>query len=166
MTDASDWELVRRFDAAVPDLWERHPKPTKSSIAAIETRMGCRLPALLLAFARRSRSFSSVFLGLGPDFAQHTHLLAKNALVRTDPYWTGAGKGGALPAHLVLITENWMEDHFWCLDTSDPAVEHPIVFWDRFGNRLPACADFEAFIALQLAHFESRGLHRPSREGA
>ena len=139
-------ELIARFDAAVPDQWEPHAAPTPESVAAIEGHFGCRLPGLLLEFATRSRSFSSVFLGLGPDFDEYTNILARNASVRTDPHWLRQTGGIPAPAHLVFITNNFMSDHFWCLDARQSPGVLPIVFWDPVSPAPLGHDDFDAFV--------------------
>lgn len=119
-------DLVARFDAGVPALWEPLLPPTTASVRTIETRFGFVLSPTLIALARSARSYSSVFLGLGPDVDSHRHLLARHALLHADAHW---GAGGRLPAHLVPIMENFMEDFLWCLDLRTPGPEHEVEIW-------------------------------------
>ena len=149
-------ELIARFDLAVPAMWEPHLAPTVESVSAIEKRFGCRLPSLLLQFATHSDSFSSFFLGLGPDFGQHGHIINKNEFVRSDIDWLNSGPRA--PDNLVFITESFMEDYFWCLDINHAGVEHSIVFWSPSSSDggFPVHPTFEHFIHAQLDYYEGK----------
>ena len=153
-------DLVARFDAVVPDIWEPHSRPTRESIATIEKHFGCRLPPLLLELAVQSKSFSSYFLSLGPDYQEHNHLIARNAMVRSNPDWLGLGPRA--PDHLVFFTNNFMEDFFWCLDLSKPEAMHPIVHWTPLPRELvtPSYSTFGHFLAATVEFFERRSSQR------
>ena len=125
-------QLAARFDAVVRNQWEPYPPPTAQSIAHIESRLSLSLPPSLVEFANISRSFSSFFLSLGPDTHNPSHIVAKNTATRKDPNWFVEGLPA--PKHLVFISENFMEDFFWCLDTKQPGAEYPVVYW------APKCA--------------------------
>lgn len=146
-------DLIARFDASVHDSWEPHPAPTIESISIIERHLTCRLPPLLLQFASESRSFSSFFLGLGPDFDSHTHIIHKNNLVRSDEYWEPSPRSS-----LVLITENFMNDFFWCMDTNKATEEHPIVSWspEETGRNSKVYSSFEQFIQTTVEFYERK----------
>jgi hypothetical protein len=122
-------DLVRRFDAVVADQWEPYARPTAQSIATIESHFGFVLPQSLISFAKFSKSYSSFFLSIGPDLDNHSHILSKNRLIRTDDYWLALNAGKPAPASLVLITENFMANAFWCLDIAENGPEYPVVQW-------------------------------------
>ena len=148
-------DLIARFDAVVPDQWEPHAEPTKDSVAVIEKHFGCHLPPLLLEFASKSKSFSSFFLGLGPDYADHRHIISRNQMVRSHPDWLAEGPGA--PDHLVFITDNFMNDFFWCLDLRKPDGEHPISFWapQSLQPTSDVYACFADFISAQIVFYQS-----------
>ena len=149
-------DLIARFDASVHDSWETHPAPIHESVSTIEKHFGCRLPPMLLQLASESRSFSSFFLGLGPDFDSHTHIIQKNHLVRSNKGWVQLGP--APRASLVLITDNFMNDFFWCMDTSKPTEEHPIVLWspNETANNTVVYSSFENFIQATIEFYEAK----------
>lgn len=111
---------------------------------------------MLLQFASESRSFSSLFLGLGPNFDSHTHIIHKNNSVRSDKDWLQLEPSPR--ASLVFITENFMEDFFWCMDTSKTTAEHPIVLWspDATGQSTVVYSSFEQFIQATVEFYERK----------
>jgi hypothetical protein len=149
-------DVIARFDAVIADQWEPHAAPTPESVARIEERFGCCIPPLLLEFASKSKSFSSYFLSLGPDFQSHSNLVTRNEMVRSHPDWLALGPRA--PDHLVFITDNFMDDFFWCLDVRKTKGEHPIVYWTPsfLSSSAPRYESFEHFIAAELASYESR----------
>lgn len=122
-------EMIQRFDNAVLDLWEPHPSPTEESISRIEKNFGIILPKEFIDLARYSKSYSSYFVSLGPDFDFHGHIIEKNNMVRHHDDWLSLGVGLQLPSNLRIISENFMSDFFWCFDISKPGPDYPIVYW-------------------------------------
>ena len=120
-------ELIERFDAAIVPQWENHPVPSYKSIVHIESCLGFHLPPELITFARRSLSYGSFFLSLGEDYASDSHIIEKNQFIRANGNWLE--KGSPAPDYLIFITENFMSDHFWCLDIREKDLEYPIVLW-------------------------------------
>ncbi len=143
-------ELATRFDAVVANLWDPYPAATPESIAYIENRLAFTLPASIVDFARNSCSFSSFFLSLGPDFNNHSHIVAKNSDIRRHPDWLSAGPSA--PEALVFISENFMADHFWCFDTKEPGPEYPVVYWaPDIGVGKQHHASFSALVSYVIA---------------
>jgi len=149
-------DLIARFDASVPDQWEPHALPTADSLAAVEARFAFRVPSLLIEFARKSKSFSSFFLSLGPDLDNHSHIITKNEMVRTHDDWLRWRHGTPALQHLVFFTENFMEDFFWSFDTSHPGPEFPIVIWRPNEPAKRCYADFTSFVLAQIEHYRSK----------
>jgi hypothetical protein len=152
-------DLITRFDAVVPNQWEPYAIPTRESISTIEARFRFKLPMLLLDFALCSKSFSSFFLSLGPDIEDDGHIIAKNEMVRSNDDWLRLGNGVPAPGNLIFITENFMEDFFWCLDISYSGSEYPVVLWRPESDATDAqewYAGVGDFIAGQVAYYESR----------
>jgi hypothetical protein len=148
-------QLAARFDAALRNQREPYPVPTAQSIAHIESRLALALPPSLLEFANISRSFSSFFLSLGPDIHNHSHIVAKNTTTRKNPDWLIQGLPA--PEHLVFISENFMEDFFWCLDTNQPGPEYPVVYWTpnyAVSDTRQCHASFCDLISVVIAHHE------------
>ncbi len=150
-------DIIARFDAVVPCQWEDYAPPTAESIGTIETSLCFKLPSLLLDFAMASKSFSSFFLGLGPDYDHHSHIIAKNRFVRTDPYWIA--QGDTAPGSLVFFTENFMGDSFWCFDIGATGYNPPVVLWES-GVGVSETNDLyqsvEQFMLAQIALREKR----------
>ena len=149
-------ELIARFDAAFPAMWDDYESPTTESIARIEARFGFTIPPLLVEFARKSNSYSSFFLSLGPDYSFHSHIIAKNEFIRSDAYWLSMGRPA--PSGLVFLTENFMEDFFWCLDIRGTTTENAVVLW-RSGSGVDMAAsyaNFEHFVLGQVEYYELR----------
>lgn len=148
--------LIVRFDSVVADQWEPHEFPTTDSLLAIESRFGCQLPNLLVEFARCSRSFSSFFLSVGPDLHQHSHIIARNEMVRSHPDWLRSGPRA--PDNLIFFTDNFMSDSFWCLDVATLQDEPPIVCWEpgRSTKNQIAYRTFEQFVEAQIAFYEAK----------
>lgn len=116
--------LITRFDAAVKSQWEPHPLPTNESVMTIMRRLGVDLPFGLLEFAQHSGSFSSFFLGIGPDYDGHSNIISRN------DYWRKPEGCIPLPAHLVMFTDGFMDDNFWCFDRrSLVGGEYSIQYW-------------------------------------
>ena len=117
-------ELIRRFDASVGVYWAPHACPTSESLQRVKEHLGIVPPAGLCEFAKRSNSFSSFFLGIGPDYGSHSHIITRN------DYWRSPETEIALPEHLVMFTDGFMDNDFWCFDkTSFHDGEYLIQYW-------------------------------------
>ena len=145
-------ELIAKFDAVVPDQWEPHATLTADSLALVEAHFAFRVPALLIEFARKSKSFSSFFLSLGPDITNHSHIITKNEMIRSHDDWLRWG--APAPSNLVFFTENFMEDFFWGFDTSHPGPEYPIVIWRPESGAEQRYSDFRSFVLAQVVYYE------------
>jgi len=149
-------DLIARFDLAVADQWGPHLAPTAESIAAVEKHFGVRLPALLVELARKSKSFSSFFLGIGPNFHSHTHMVEKNRMVRTNEDWLRLDGGRSAPSNLVFITENFMDSFFWCLDTETDDPAGTVVYWEPCSRVEQPSFGFHSFLEAQIQDYEHR----------
>lgn len=149
-------DLVARFDAVVADFWEPHSPPTPESVSTIARRLRCNLPPLLLEFAAYSKSFSSYFLSLGPDYQEYSHIICRNEMVRSHPDWLSCGPKA--PDHYVFFTDNFMEDFFWCFDVSRFDGEHPVVYWSPYSlDSTPReYVNFEEWVTAEVRFYESK----------
>lgn len=148
-------EFVARFDAALYDQWEPYPRASDASIATIEERLRFKVPSLLAELAQNSDRYSNLFLSLGTDIDNHSHIISKNAYVRSDHEWLQLGPRA--PDNLVFITENFMESVFWCLDVSHSGKEYPVVRWspqDGLGEPGTRYDNFELFVRSQVEFYE------------
>ena len=148
-------DLIHRFDSAKLAQWPDYEPPSEESITAIQSRFSFSIPSLFIKFARESRSFSSVFLSLGADYPHPSHIITKNEFIRNDPEWRSMGS--RVPDNLILITENFMEDFFWCFDLSYPGNDYPVVFWapERTNSgSIPRYDNFKKFIEHLIGHYD------------
>jgi hypothetical protein len=142
--------LIQRLDTLRPVCIPRHARPTDGSISKINAHFSIQLPLALVQLARHSRNYDAYFLGLGPDYTSLSHI------IRVNSYWRRRRPKRQLPRNLIIVTEGYMDDRFWCLDTSTPAVGsggYPLQFWcpeelvypsdERPIMRYP---DFESFV--------------------
>ncbi|NJM12346.1 MAG: hypothetical protein HC889_11100 [Synechococcaceae cyanobacterium SM1_2_3] len=113
-------DLIKHLDTALPDLGPAHPPPTVESIDKISKHFGIVLPDDLVELATRSKKFSSLFLSLGPDYPSRNHI------IRVNSHWRHRRRTRRLPNHLVIITDGFMDDRFWCMDIEQP---NAIQFW-------------------------------------
>lgn len=114
-------QLAEELDEVLYGHWEPHPAPTDMSVAEIERRLRISLPEDLIEIARRSKKFSNLFLSLGPDFDSHCHIISYNR------YWMRRRRTRRLPQDLVIITNGFMDEDFWCLVRNlepSPTVEY------------------------------------------
>lgn len=144
--------LIARFDAVLKEYWEPHPIPTPESIIEIERCLEIHLPPDLLEFSRRSKSFSSFFLGVGPDYDSHSHIITRNN------YWRRPEGNVSLPAHLVMFTDGFMDDDFWCFDKGAlSGHDYAIQYWapdvDQADVPMPY-PNFRAFMTSTIEWYE------------
>lgn len=141
-----------------------HPEPDAESVARIEQHFGIELPLQLIELATHSKSFSSRFLGLGPDFSSVTHI------VRVNSYWRRRRVTRQVPREFVIMTMGFMDQMFWCLDKSSltDTDRLPVQFWcpeeilyasenDRPTERYP---DFGSFIEADICWSEYHSKHK------
>jgi len=147
--------LIQRFDSAVLPQWENHPVPTCKSIVHIESSLGFQLPHELITFARLSSSYGSFFLSLGEDYTSDSHIIEKNRSIRADASWLK--KATPAPGYLIFITNNFMSDHFWCLDTREKNITYPVVLWSpylRHEQENMQYKNFNEFVVSQIQFYE------------
>ena len=147
--------LVSSFDAAIPDLWDPHPRPTEESIAKINGHFGIKLPPVLYEFALGCARFGNIFLGFGENYEAHDHVIPYNR------YWRTRRRTRKLPSNLVIITNGFMDEDFGCLDRTSPDGQggYEVQFWSpapigfphqgHMGERL---ASFESLVELIVRH--------------
>lgn len=119
-------DLIDRFDAVIRGVSAAHARPTAGSIARINGHFGIELPPALHAFAIGSRSFSSFFASLGPDYDSPAHI------IRINSHWHRRRRTRRRPDELVIFTQGFMDDRFWCFDKSAPSISEPgcvVRFW-------------------------------------
>jgi hypothetical protein len=155
--------LVSSFDAAVPDLLDPHPRPTEESIAKINAHFGFKLPAALYELALRCTRFSNIFLSFGENYEVHDHVIPYNR------YWRTRRRTRKVPSNLVIITNGFMDEDFWCLDRTSPDGRggYEMQFWSpapigfpqqgHFGERL---ASFEVFVEHIVHHHVAASARR------
>jgi len=77
-------------------------------------------------------------------------------MVRRDEDWLRWGRGVPAPDFLVLCTDNFMDDYFWCFDTRGAGPHHPIVVWRADGTIEDGYPDFLQFVVAQIEFYERR----------
>ena len=122
----------------------------------ISAHFGIELPQELVELASSSHRFANVFLGFGENYQEFNHVIAYNR------YWRSRRRTRKLPRDLVIVTNGFMDEDFWCLVR--PEGEHgapgrAVEFWSpapvgfpRDGVRGPAYATFLEFLAMLVAH--------------
>lgn len=134
--------------------------PTSQSVQEIESRINLRLPDLLIQMAMRCDSFSSVFLSIGPDIENHSHIIPYNR------YWRRRRRTRKLPSDLVIITNGWMDEDFWCFVRSPQGtgiVEPRLQYWSpapvgypKDGVRGEMHANIEEFVERLIQEHAAR----------
>lgn len=154
-------DLVAKLDAALPELWEPHPRPTVAPLSRISAHFNLSLPHELIELARSSDRFSDLFLSFGENYTEPNHVIAYNR------YWKRRRRTRKLPGDLVILTNGFMDEDFWCLvrpgDHNEP--ERPVVeYWSpapigfpKDGIRGPAHSTFSSFLSMLVAHHAGRG---------
>jgi hypothetical protein len=152
-------ELAERLDDVLYGDWEPHPLPTQASISEIEERLRIQLPEELIEVAKHSRKFSNLFLSLGPDFGSHSHIVPYNQ------YWKRRRRTRRLPTDLVIVTNGFMDEDFWCLvrNSGNPlAVEYwspaPIGY-PKCGVRGERFSSFLSFLEMLIEFYGKRASH-------
>ena len=155
-------DIIKKFDAAIEGIAvHAHPLPTEKSVSKIEEHFKIKLPKLLLQLAEHGKNFSSRFLSLGSDFESHSHI------IRVNSYWRRRRRTKRVPENLVVLTQGWMDNRFWCLDCSAPdehKSDYAIQFWcpekifyasesDRPPERYP---DFRSFVEADIYWADAR----------
>lgn len=146
-----DLDLCRRFEAAFGVDGDALPTallPTPHSVAKIEAHFGLKLPPLLLYLAQTSPAFYRVFHSLGPISRGTFNLIQINS------YWRRRRKTRRLPRDLVILTQGFMDERFWCLKLDADRDRPEVRFWtpDRLyyhGDGEPGrmhYPDFETFL--------------------
>lgn len=108
-------ELARRFDAAMGPSSPPYSPPTRAEIARVEQHFGILFPPLLVQLAVLSQHFNARFLCL------EAHPKGGNSIISVNSYWKRRRRTRRLPANLIIVTEGYMDDAFWCLDRTDRA---------------------------------------------
>ena len=148
--------IAQRLDEVLHGFWEPHPLPTSTSLLEIESRMRVSLPVGFVELANQCAKFSDIFLGLGENYDAHNHIIAYNR------YWRTRRRTRRLPTDLVIITNGFMDEDFWCLvrpDDEAAADEWAVEYWgpapvgfSTQGMRGPRYETFEAFVESLIAH--------------
>jgi hypothetical protein len=117
--------LRQRFDDMKVPVLREHQRPTDGSVSRVNEHFSIRLPAELVQLAKHSKYYPAYFLSLGPDYQSHCHI------IRVNSYWRRRRPKRRIPRNLVVITQGYMDDRFWCLDTSAPTNEgdYAVQFW-------------------------------------
>ncbi|MDJ0941030.1 MAG: hypothetical protein QNJ00_14815 [Woeseiaceae bacterium] len=148
MSDASS--LVKRFDEAVPSYHGPHPQPTEFSIRKINEHFGIQLPQLWIELACGSKSFSSWFSSIGPDFESHSHI------IRINSYYRRRRRTRRIPDHLVIVNLGFDYDCD-CLDidTLDKATgNYALRYWSPDRDNEMRWATFEDYVRKFIRHRE------------
>jgi hypothetical protein len=149
-----------KFDEVIEDFWEPHPKPTDSSLVEIGSRLKLCIPKELVDFAKASNRFSNIFLSLGDDYESPNHIISSNI------YWKNRRRTRRLPSDLVIITNGFIDEDFWCLvrpplpsSTTNVAVEYwspaPIGY-PKESHRGPRYETFTAFLEMLISEYIQR----------
>lgn len=94
--------------------------PTRASVRRVERELPIRLPTLLLAIARASRSYGYWFNSLGNDYADGGHILATNAALRA----------AGLDGRYVVFAQGFDGEYdAWDLGAAAALPEPPIVWF-------------------------------------
>jgi hypothetical protein len=152
--------FAAKFDEVIGDFWEPHPKPTDSSLAEIGSRLRLSIPKEFSDFAKASSRFSNVFLSLGDNYESHNHIIPYNL------YWKSRRRTRRLPSDLVIITDGFMDEDFWCLvrppiasSAGNVAVEYwspaPIGY-PKGSHRGPRYESFTAFLEMLISDHSQR----------
>ncbi len=141
MSDAT-LKLIKRFDETVPSFHGPHPKPTEFSIRKINEHFGIQLPGLLIELARGSKSFSSWFSSIGPDYDSYSHI------IRINSYYRRRRRTRRIPQNLVVINMGHDSD---CdcldLDTFDAQTgNYELKYWCPDGDGELQWASFENYV--------------------
>ena len=152
--------VTSRFDEVVHDFWEPHPRPTSASLAAISARLRLTIPLELAQLANHSSRFSNIFLGLGENDDAYNHIIPYNR------YWKSRRRTRRLPADLVIITNGFMDEDFWCLvrpteaSASSPSTQQAVEYWSpapigypKAGHRGPRYETFAQFLDMLIEHY-------------
>jgi hypothetical protein len=133
---------AEQFDSVVRDLCPYHAKPTPASIAQVNAHFGVILPHELIQLAAESRSYSSWFASVGPDFMSPTHI------VRINSYWRQRRRKRRIPPNLVAFTIGF-DDEFWCFEKTTPSDGLAVQFWSPheivYSNPEPPTTAYESF---------------------
>ena len=148
-------DFIAQFDASMIDAWEPYPRPTQASLLRISTHFNLTLPPQLVELAANSRCFSSFFLSLGEDYGNPVHIITYNA------YWRRRRRTRRVPDDLVIVSNGFMDEDFWCLVRSEnprqptTTVEYwspPAIGWPKGGaTRGPSHPTFMDFLAAVAA---------------
>jgi hypothetical protein len=100
--------------------------------------------------AKHSAAYDAYFLSIGADYASQSHI------IRVNSYWRRRRMKRRIPPNLVVITEGYMDDLFWCLDTSSPCCTgdgYAVQFWcpekltySSSGRPVQRYPDFESYM--------------------
>lgn len=113
----------------------QHPRPTRHSIAKINSHFDITLPQSLLEFVRCWRSSGCWLASLGPDYESGSHI------IRINSYWRQRRRTRRIPSNLVIINRGF-DDDLDCLDLTqfNPNTgEYAVRYWS------PGIPDGEAY---------------------
>jgi hypothetical protein len=118
--------LCQRFDSVQAICFREHKRPTDGSINKVAAHFGIQFPREFVQLAKHSKNYSAYFLGIGSDYESPGHM------IRVNSYWRRRRPKRRVPRNLIIITEGYMDDMFWCFDASAPTVaggDYAVQFW-------------------------------------
>ena len=143
-------ERVAEFDSKPRVILTEQARPTRESVGRINSHFRIILPELLVALGQGAKNYSAIFASIGTDYGSAAHI------IRLNSYWRRRRRTRRIPAYLVIITQGFMDDQFWCLNISrmGPGLDpYPVQFWcpvrlDYPSEERPALwyPSFEAFL--------------------